>query len=115
LLPLLFAVPLAAGWLAAARNLELTSWGALIGTGAAGMAGYLGLAALAELGPRRLARRLGALVPGRVRGAALPTRPPTPHYSWPPPWSRETDGVPSGHRDDSSSPALEAPRPLTPR
>lgn len=37
-----------------------------------------------------------------------------PHYSWPSSWSRQTDGFPPGRCRDSTSRALEAPRPLTP-
>jgi O-antigen/teichoic acid export membrane protein len=72
--PVAAALPLAGAWWWAARSLALDTWPALVGTGAAGLAGYLVLAALAELGPRRLAAGVRSawrrLLPGRATESA---------------------------------------------
>jgi O-antigen/teichoic acid export membrane protein len=66
LVPVLAAVPLAAGWWAAAEFLDLNSWVPLLAVGAAGLAAYLAAAALAEFGPRTIGRAAQALWPRRL-------------------------------------------------
>jgi O-antigen/teichoic acid export membrane protein len=56
--PLLAASPLAAFWLGAVAWEVPASWPALLGTGAAGLAGYLAVVALLEFGPGAVIARL---------------------------------------------------------
>jgi O-antigen/teichoic acid export membrane protein len=68
LLPVAASSLLAAGWGLAACWLDLTSWGAWLLTGTAGLAGYLLLAALAEFGPQKVLRGVKGLTSGWPRG-----------------------------------------------
>jgi O-antigen/teichoic acid export membrane protein len=68
--PLLLAGGLAAFWLTVVARAEPADWAGLIGTGGVGLVAYLAAAALLELGPAVVWRRLQAALPRPRRKAA---------------------------------------------
>jgi O-antigen/teichoic acid export membrane protein len=68
-LPVAIASVLAGGWLLAAGWFDLANWFALLATGAAGLAGYVALAVVVEVGPGVLLRQVRAALSPRAAGS----------------------------------------------